>query len=402
MTRHHPLAKFAYGLGGVFVFVLAAPLLASPGTQSGPTKAVRVAVTECTDLSRGRLGHIDRMAREALCLALSASGRYEVVPDADEAERLLVAAVQAVPVGSKSPRVSVSLATEARDPVTGRTVYHGLGRAVTGGRGQGEVSRTALLQAAVDRAAQAVVTQMKKAEDIRGVVLETLTRGRARVNIGRNAGIVPGTVFDVYKHGKHVATLKAKDISANDTNCYITEQVSGVRLAAGDEVRVVLIPEKVKEAKHRKSKKTAIIFGVLAAAGLTYMLVDNSWKGDRPPKRIVQSVTADPETIDGDGSDESLITAVVLDKDGKLVKDGALVTFQIDGSLSTGPGTLKNSDGVKASLVVEPTTNGVATVILTSELPTDGADAVVFVRATSGTGTAISPAITVVAPTSGT
>jgi hypothetical protein len=339
------------------------------------------------------------MAREALCLALSASKHYEVVAEGDGADRVIVAAVQAVEEGGKRPRVNVALATEARDAETGQPLCQVVGRSSSAGHLSGNVSQATLVQSAVDRAAQAAVAQMSKVEELRGVVIETLTRGRARVSLGRDSGIVPGTEFAVYHLGQRIARIKAKDIGHNDANCYLVEQAPGIAVEPGDEVRVILLPEGAKEPKHRKSRKTAIIFGTLVAAGLTYMLVENSWKGHRLPRRTVQSVTADPLTIDGDGADSSLVSAVILDSDGQPVPDGTPVTFQIETSVSTGPGTLENTTGDKASLVVEPTTNGVAVVHLTSTLPQGGPDAIVYVRATSGSGTGLSPLINVDAPT---
>jgi hypothetical protein len=339
------------------------------------------------------------MAREALCLALSASKHYEVVTEGDGADRVLVSAVQAIEERTKRPRVTVALATEARDAETGQALCQVVGRSSSAGHLSGNVSQATLVQSAVDRAAQAAVAQMSKVDELQGVVIETLTRGRARVNLGRESGIVPGTEFAVYHGGKRIARIKAKDIGSNDANCYVLEQAPGTALEPGDPVRVILLPEGAREPKHRKSKKTAIIFGTLVAAGLTYMLVENSWKGHRLPHRTVESVTADPLTIDGDGADSSLITAVILDDHGRPVVDGTEVTFQIESSVSTGPGTLENTGGDKASLVVEPTTNGVAVVHLTSTLPQGGPDAIVYVRATSGTGTGLSPAVHVSAPT---
>ncbi len=383
----------AYGLTLVLLTTIGGPLLAAPRPEVARAEPVRVAVGACADESKQPFGSLAAQAAAALRLAVSSSAAYEYASERDQAGRLLTCTLDQVQTKQKPRAVLVRLEAQWRDPATGKALLstHASGRGTApGAKGDDAM----LARAALDAAAAAAVARISQVADIVGHVIETQRRGHVRVNLGRTAGIRPGTEMRVLRGGDEVCTVQARNIFPNDVDCVIVRSVQGIQAEVGDEVKVVYIPD-TKEKQRRPNKSGARKFGIAVLAGLAALVAINWGGGERrggPRVRTVINIGLSKNDIKNDGLDTVVVTAIVEDPAGTPVADGTSVIFTI----TTGSGKLDGADPPLTTMTAGGA--GVAAVDLTTTAA-DGSTIVVTASvedATTGRTVSVdSPAIAV-------
>ncbi len=159
-----------------------------------------------------------------------------------------------------------------------------------------------LAQEAINMAASAVVDEFFKYQTTESTVLSTQDN-KFIVSMGHYQGINPGAEFTVMRKKSPAAVLKVTKVSGNDSEAILLTKKPGPPIVAGDTAKILYNPPKAvsltKEGLPKKKKSwTTIAIGIAVIAGAALLL--GKKKETTPPEEPIPTVTGVNATPSGD------------------------------------------------------------------------------------------------------
>lgn len=288
--------------------------------------AVKVAVATVDDASGVKVKDVALKLSDALYIAFTQSGLYDVASKEKVAEAVtsagaaaskdpatlakvgkalsikivFSASLKALAFSKGKPEAVATVSAQGVDADTGDVVAK-IEIVKSSGIKPGYAGNQEFLaQEAINMAASAVVDEFFKYQTVEATVLST-RENKYIVSFGKYHGINPGAEFVVLRKKETVAVLKATKVSGNDSEAVLLTKKPGPPIVAGDTAKILHNPpravsvDKLGLPKKKKSW-TTIAIGI-AVIGAAALLLGKKKETTAPeePVPTVTGVTASPQ-----------------------------------------------------------------------------------------------------------
>ena len=360
----------------VAVFICAALVtsLVIPGfTQLAPISPeqtlpqdarVRVAVGSCSDASGADMDGLGESLERALRRSLADQPGLRLVRAASgKPDRVLAARISKVSL-AKGGGSAVQVMGESTNAETGSTAYR---TTVTGeGVGRPGEGKVASAERALTIAADELVAQVARAEELRVHVIGTPKPGVVIIDRGSSDGITLGTELEVLQGRRVTGNIRVDKVNSNTATGRLFDVVAGESVDAGDRLRITSIPPAPVKAKSKKKgkNKTAMIVGIILIGGIIAALASGGSSGGGGAGNARITATAADPSIPADGVSSTTVNVTVADQNGNPFPDGTVVQFTSNLGLVV-PAQAQLQTGVAQATLVAGNVPGTATVTVT-------------------------------------